>query len=29
VYLGFNIAHFDFGEGLGAGIGPAVRSLTC
>ncbi len=23
VYLGFNIEHFAFGEGLGAGIGPA------
>src|SRR5215469_4650081 len=22
VYLGFNIEHFDFGEGLGANIGP-------
>ncbi|MDO9134938.1 MAG: polysaccharide deacetylase, partial [Hydrogenophaga sp.] len=22
VYLGFNIEHFAFGEGLGAGIGP-------
>ena len=24
VYLGFNIEHFAFGEGLGAGIGPAT-----
>jgi allantoinase len=23
VYLGFNIEHFDFGEGLGANLGPA------
>ena len=23
VYLGFNLEHFAFGEGLGAGIGPA------
>ena len=23
VYLGFNIEHFAFGEGMGAGIGPA------
>ena len=22
VYLGFNLEHFAFGEGLGAGIGP-------
>ena len=23
VYIGFNLEHFAFGEGLGAGIGPA------
>jgi allantoinase len=26
VYIGFNIEHFAFGEGLGAGIGPASPS---
>jgi len=25
VYLGFNLEHFAFGEGLGAGIGPASK----
>ena len=29
VYLGFNIEHFAFGEGLGAGIGPASQSRRC
>ncbi len=29
VYLGFNIEHFAFGEGLGAGIGPASPDPRC
>ena len=26
VYLGFNVEHFAFGEGLGAGIGPSIAT---
>jgi hypothetical protein len=29
VYLGFNIEHFAFGEGLGANLGPVSPSPTC
>ena len=29
VYLGFNIEHFAFGEGLGAALGPALAATRC
>ena len=28
VYIGFNIEHFAFGEGLGAAIGPALSNSS-